>query len=86
MGQLKQTHRRLLCRMDVIKTLLTVLVSFFFFLLVSVAWPLFFGQQEYMLLRIMFNQLDLKEKPDILLSRQHKDTTLHRRTCIGLTK
>lgn len=32
-GQLKQTHRRLLCRMDVIKTLLTVLVSavvFFF--------------------------------------------------------
>ena len=25
-GQLKQTHRRLLCRMDVIKTLLTVLV------------------------------------------------------------
>lgn len=27
-GQLKQTHRRLLCRMDVIKTLLTVLVRF----------------------------------------------------------
>ena len=27
MGQLKQTHRRLLSRMDVIKTLLTVLVS-----------------------------------------------------------
>lgn len=57
-GQLKQTHRRLLCRMDVIKTLLTVLVS--------VALPLFFfpfWPARLHVLRSLFRQLDLKENP-----------------------
>ncbi|CAN0495900.1 unnamed protein product, partial [Ectocarpus sp. 12 AP-2014] len=57
-GQLKQTHRRLLCRMDVIKTLLTVLVS--------VALPLFFfpfWPAGLHVLRSLFRQLDLKENP-----------------------